>query len=591
LNASEGIALAYGNVYLDDKIAERVGKGSPHPGKDGRTRKYNAVYIMQDGKYVEKTHETRMIPKGIQPKTLLPTYRIFDDQRYFYSLKDVSEDFGFPFDYLAHPFNIKVGDNDVNVGFELCEDLFVLDYRYDGEALNITKTLTENGAEIIVNLSASPWTYGKNAARDRRVKFLKEDSDGNFTQYYYVNCVGAQNNGKNIVAFDGGSTVYNDEGEPVIFSKEPYKEELMIIDTDKVKKNGHARIEKSRIAQKYDAIIRGIQHVTDMAGFKEHPNYVIGLSGGVDSAVVAALVSQAVGADREYGINMPTKFNSEKTRSAARHVAEQLGIAFQEVPIGDLVAQTEESIDSITFYREKVDLNAVQRGNIHAKIRGTDILSNEAAKRNGLMTNNGNKLETALGYATLYGDVDGAVAPLADLLKTEVFEMARYLNDEIFKKEVIPRTLLPDELFRFTSGQILPTAELEKDQIDPMKFGYHDALLNAFTDYMVKGPTEVMKWYLEGTMEKNLGISTELIKRWNIDDPKVFVEDLEWFDRAMHNAVYKRIQTGPVIITSKTAFGFDRRESILPYETTIVFDELKEKILKEVKSYQPRGVA
>src|SRR3989344_1756501 len=210
--ASEGIVLAYGNVYLDKDINERVKDTKWHPNKDGRVRKYNSIYVFQDGKPVHRKEETGVLPNGLQPKTLLPNYRFFDDERYFFSLKDIARDFGVPLKNLMQPFVVDIDEKKVEIGFELCEDLWCEDYRENKEALNPTKMLIENGAEYIVNLSASPWTYGKNGARDRRVKFLKEESGDSFVPFLYVNCTGVQNNGKNVTTFDGGSTIYNKEG-------------------------------------------------------------------------------------------------------------------------------------------------------------------------------------------------------------------------------------------------------------------------------------------------------------------------------------------------------------------------------------------
>src|SRR3989344_1651762 len=180
--ASDGIAIAYGNICLDDRVAEAQGTGY-HPNKDGRTRKYNAVYVVQNGRPVERVQDSGVLPKGIQPKTLLPNYRVFDDERYFFSLEDVAKDAGVPLEKLAQPYMIKVDGKEIPIGFEVCEDLWCEDYRRDGEAQNVTKMLIDNGAQMIVNISCSPWTYGKNNARDRRVEFLKKDSGDSFVPF------------------------------------------------------------------------------------------------------------------------------------------------------------------------------------------------------------------------------------------------------------------------------------------------------------------------------------------------------------------------------------------------------------------------
>ncbi|MBU0536073.1 MAG: NAD(+) synthase, partial [Nanoarchaeota archaeon] len=274
----------------------------------------------------------------------------------------------------------------------------------------------------------------------------------------------------------------------------------------------------------------------------------------------------------------PTAYNSTKTKQAAALIAENLGIDYVEIPIEDMVDVNKRLLESLKTDGD-ARLTDIGEENVQAKIRGTSILSNLAAKRGAIFTNNGNKLETALGYATLYGDVGGAFAPIGDLTKEEVFEMGKYLNREVFRREVIPGILFPDRLFRFTEDQIEPSAELKDNQVDPMRFGYHCALLKAFTDYKKKTPEQIMRWYIEGSMEKMLGISTDLIRRWGIDNPQEFVNDLEWFDRSIQRNVFKRIQSPPIIITSKSAYGYDIRESMLPYRQSKEYLELKQEIL------------
>lgn len=597
--SSEGIAIAYGNIFVDTEINTRVKDNKFHPNKDGRSRKYNAVYVFQNGKPAARLQETTTIPDSIQPKMLLPNYRFFDDERYFFSLGDIAKDFNTSLERLAQPFLIEVNGQKIPIGFEICEDLWCEDYRRNGEAQNITKMLIENGAKYIVNVSASPWTFGKNQARDNRIQFLKKESAENFVPFFYVNCVGAQDNGKNIITFDGGSTVYNVQGEPIIFDNQPYGQKLMEVETKGLFQKGKSRTERPYIEQKYQALIRGIQHVKDILGREEHPRYILGMSGGVDSAVVAALLTVAVGKDKVLGVNMPTRFNSNQTKESAAHTAEQLGIPYLSIPVGELADLNEKILEEHDLDNQHKKLNALQKGNVAAKIRGTSILSNLAAKYNALFTNNGNKLEVALGYATLYGDVNGALCPIADLTKNEVFDLARYLNNSIFKREVVPWSVIPDELYRFRKDQIQPSAELEENQVDPMKFGYHDALLMMMTDYKKKSAEDILRSYLDGTFDQEIemvlhqepGYGYELMKRWKVDDPKTFVEDLEWFARGIQRSVFKRIQAPPIIVTSKSSYGYDIRESTLPYESTLEEDRLKETILSATKKYTPKEVA
>ncbi|MBI2666257.1 NAD(+) synthase [Candidatus Woesearchaeota archaeon] len=593
VTGKSGIAIAYGNIFVD-KIQE-----GHHPNEDGRSRKYNAVRIFQNGTAASRTKKISFLPEGVQPKTLLPNYRFFDDERYFSSTENTAKDFGVSLRELLQPFMIRVDDKEIPVGFEVCEDLWCEDYRKDGQSLNPTKMLIQNGAELIVNISASPWTFGKNNSRDKRLTFLRKDCGEKFVPFLYVNNIGAQNNGKNIVTFDGGSTVYNADAKPIALCKEAYREELLLVETEKIARSSVlARAEKPYIAQKLDAIITGIRHLKNIQGREEHPKFLLGMSGGVDSSVVAALLVMAVGAEKALGINIPTEFNSEATKSAAKYVAEQLGIADMVLPISELTAVNEKLLQMYTPDGKPRKLTAVQKGNIAAKIRGTNILSNLSPMYGALFTNNGNKLEVALGYATLYGDVNGAIAPLADLTKTEVYELARYLNESFFGREVIPWKLIPDRLHRFKKDDIIPSAELEFNQIDPMKFGYHDALLMMLTDYQIKTGEDFLQYFLDGNLglkiEQTLGqihpieegFGYQLMQRWGVHDAKTFVEDLDWFLPLVTTSIFKRVQAPPIIITSKTAFGYDRRESMLPWVPTRAYERLKEEILK-LGEYQP----
>ncbi len=598
MRASEGIAIAFGNIFVDLEIKLRTNSDSIHPNNDGRIRKYNSIYVFQNGKPVERVNETNILPKGIQPKTLLPNYRIFDDQRYFYSTQDIARDFNLELQNLLQPFKIQTKEGIKNIGFELCEDLWCEDYRKNLQALNPTKMLVGNGAELIVNCSASPWTFGKNASRDKRVLFIKEELKNNFKPFLYVNCVGTQNNGKNIVTFDGGSTVYNDEGLPIIFSKAHYIEELIVVDGKVLNGKPLVRNEKTKIAQKYEAIIEGLRGLKDISNTQSYPGVVIGLSGGIDSSLVACLIVKAFGKENVIGVNMPTRYNSDKTKNSAKFLAEQLGIKYFVIPIEGLVEVNADLIRSIDADGSGRKLTELSLENIQAKIRGTSILSNLAARYQAIFTNNGNKLETAIGYATLYGDVGGAIAPIADLTKIEIIEMARFINNEVFNREVIPKVLLPTNLWIFDKDQIEPSAELKNNQVDPMKFIYHCALLDAFTDYNKKSPAEIMQWYTEGILHKKIdfylkdiiheAIGLELMKRWNLLDPKEFIKDLEWFSELFQRSVFKRIQAPPIIMTSKTSFGYDLRESMLPYEPTRKQEELKNLILTKMQKYEPK---
>jgi NAD+ synthase (glutamine-hydrolysing) len=585
--ASQDIAIAFGSAFVDNEISARIGSAVPHPNKDGRSRLYNAVFVAQYGRSARRLKETNILPAGVQPKTLLPDYRFFDDQRYFFSLADVALDHAVALEDLAQPFLIHCKGSDIPVGFEVCEDLWCHDYRKDGRALNVTRYLVENGAELIVNISASPWTWRKHDARDRRIIFLTEDMQDKFVPFYYVNNVGAQNNGKNIITFDGGATVYNEMGLPCLSSEKFFEPDLLIADHQRLPEYAHSRHEFSRVKQKYLAIVSGLRYLRDMLGWDRHPGFVVGLSGGIDSATVLALLVAALGRDKIWAVNMPTRYNSIATKNVARKIADSLAVDYLEIPIESLVEAHQTVFAELdNTYQAEEWTRALSDENIQAKIRGTSILSNLAGRYGRMFTNNGNKLEIALGYATLYGDIGGVIAPIGDLTKKEVYDLARFLNESVFQNDVIPNDLFPNDLFEFSADAIAPSAELRDNQIDPMKFGYHCALLEAFTSFKKVRGEDIMHWYLEGEMEAHLNISTALIKRWGIDDPHVFAEDLEWFSDAIRKSVFKRIQAPPIIVTSPSAYGFDIRESQLPRHDSAKYTELKRRVLA-MKWYQP----
>ena len=391
--------------------------------------------------------------------------------------------------------------------------------------------------------------------------------------FYTSTASETQNNGKNIVVFDGASTVYNTDGLPVILGDVNYQEELLVVCESDFSIKPVERIEAGKTEAKFQAIIRGLRHINDVFGHV--PRYVIGLSGGIDSAVVASLLTIAVGKENVTAVNMPTIYNKQETKDIAKRVAEKLGIEYVIIPITELV---ELNRRVLITKRDAGKLDSILEQNIQAKVR-MQILSNLAQKHNGMYTNNGNKWEIATGYCTLDGDARGALAPIGDLTKSEVIRLAQYLNEHIFEVEVIPQSSIDLE--------ILPGAELEYQQINPLKLGYHCALIEAIMDYKPKSTEDIMQWYIDGTLEDNLGITTQLIRDHRIDHPREFIRDLEWFNSQVEKSVFKRIQGQPIILLTKTAYGYDRRESILPEDAvTPKYHKLKTRILS-MESYKP----
>ncbi|MGC2382758.1 MAG: NAD(+) synthase, partial [Nitrososphaeraceae archaeon] len=220
---------------------------------------------------------------------------------------------------------------------------------------------------------------------------------------------------------------------PIILGNSNYQEELLVVCESDLSRKPVERSELEKIEAKFHAIIRGLKHINDILGHV--PRYVVGLSGGIDSALVASLLTIAVSKENVMAINMPTKYNKQETQDSAKHVAENLGIEYIVVPINELV---ELNRQVIIAKDDAGMLYSILEQNIQAKVR-TQILSNLAQKYDALYTCNANKWEIATGYCTLDGDARGAVAPIADLTKSEVVLLAQYLNKYAFRMEVIPR--------------------------------------------------------------------------------------------------------------------------------------------------------
>jgi NAD+ synthase (glutamine-hydrolysing) len=401
------------------------------------------------------------------------------------------------------PWRVELADGTpFCFGAQLCEDIWFQDYQYDNGVIDTLRTYCERGAQAVFNLSASPWTAQKNDKRDRVIGDALAQSP---VPFFYVNQVGAQNNGKNILVFDGDSTAYAADGQ-VMAAAHPWSDDLLNANFDSKNRQPDARTAtdagSAGSADMHDllhGLVVGIRHLDHIRGGQNR--YLVGVSGGVDSALVVTLLTHALGAQRVFAVNMPTQFNSQLTRNNAQHVCDALGVELIECPIQELYERLSSTIREASFAAVQGDYTRLVDENIQARIRGADILAGLSAKLGLIYTNNGNKTETALGYATLYGDVNGAVAPIADLYKTQVFDLSAYLNDVICRREVIPWNLL--------SGETVPSAELSAAQDvtkglgDPIKYGYHDALLRVLIEGRVHA-IDVMTWFAQGRLFERL---------------------------------------------------------------------------------------
>ena len=558
--ASAGLTVLFGNVAVDPaRLSE-----------DGRLRKFNAVWVCHDGEYVRRSGLPAELPCGVHPKTLHPNYRFFDDDRHFHSVRKLAGEHGRPVADWMVPYEVPRREGGAfRFGVQVCEDVWCQDYAGEDGVLDTVAMWRRNGAEAVFNLSASPWTWEKNEKRHRTVREVLVRSP---LPFFYVNQVGAQNNGKNVLVFDGDTTAYAPDGR-VVGRLPAWKEGELRVggapdaapmasrrETDVRPVSGVALAERSGRARELDAISNalstGLRHLDSLRG--GDARFLVGVSGGVDSSLVTALLAHVLGPERVLAVNMPTRFNSELTRNNAHELCARLGVDYLVCPIEELYERVAGIVRGARFAAGDGDYTTLVDENVQARIRGADVLAGLAAKFGAVFTNNGNKTETALGYATLYGDVNGAIAPIADLYKTDVFALARHLNETVFESEVIPANLY--------DGSTVPSAELSGAQDvtkglgDPIRYGYHDAVLRQMIEYR-HHLVEFLEWMLEGSFFDRIGWDGSDGSLDDFAGAQEWIADLEWIDRQLRVNYFKRIQAPPIIVVSKRAFGFDLRES------------------------------
>lgn len=371
----------------------------------------NAVALIRDG-------ECRIVAR----KSLLPTYDVFDESRYFEPFLTPEKNI---FELNGH-----------KVGVVVCEDSWN-DEEFFGRrayAIDPVARVVDAGAELVVNLSASPWTRGRQEFRARMVAAAAKRHG---VAMIYVNQVG----GDVELQFDGGSIAAKADGiavQPIAFA-----EAVTVVDTDD--SWGQQLVAPSLLAMQYAACVQGIRAYVQKFGFAK---VVVGLSGGIDSALVATLAVDALGADNVAGIGMPSNYSSGHSLLDAEQLAKNLGIVFHVLPIAPLQDAFAGVLEPVFAGTEA----GLAEENLQSRARGV-LLMAFANKHGHLLLTTGNKSECSVGYCTIYGDTNGALAPIADLWKTEVWEMSRWLNRD---GERIPANSIEKP----------PSAELRPDQLD-----------------------------------------------------------------------------------------------------------------------------
>ena len=432
----------------------------------------------------------------VQHKTLIPNYDVFDEMRYFDSAESVSV------------FDFK----DEKLGISICEDIWNdADYwyrrRYHKDPI---QELLKQNASVLINISASPYSYGKRAGRKEMLSVLtKKDK----IPLAYVCCVGAQTD----LIFDGASMCFDENGNLVKHGK-AFEEDFVIFDT-KEKYAPITKCEESFEEEVHNSLVFGLKEYCNKLGFKK---VLVGLSGGMDSALVTYIAVKALSAENVNVILMPSKYSSEGSITDSEELIRNLGIQSENVSIQPVVDETLKQMKSII----KNDVKSLTEENLQARVRGLYLMA-YSNNHGHLLLTTGNKSEMAVGYCTLYGDMCGGLAVIADVYKTDVYKIANYINRE---KEIIPKAIIDKA----------PSAELKPNQTDQDTLPPYDLL-----DKILRMYLEENKEYIE--IKEVIG-DEDLVKR---------------VLRMVDMNEFKRNQAAPALRVSSKAFGYGRRYPIV----------------------------
>lgn len=482
IQATKKTAFLFGSITKNEGVGRQM---------------YNSALLARDGRLLDKVH-----------KTLLPTYDVFDDLRYF-EPNDV--------------FRCMELDG-AKLGVTICEDIWYNEneVQYHTYETDPAKLLKEDGAQVIINISASPFTKSKH---ENRKQMLRNHAKKLNLPVLYSNQVGAQTE----VLFDGDSMAINSDSE-VAASLKAFSEGSFDVEwnahqneikaeSDNEPYNypgeGPERIFKALKMGVYDYI-----HKLDIAD-----TVILGLSGGIDSALVCAIAVEALGSENVKAINMPSTFSSEGSVSDSQKLADNLGIELMDISIQPIFDEFNEQLEPIF----KGTQFGVAEENLQSRIRGV-LLMACANKFNYFLMVTGNKSEYAVGYSTLYGDMNGALVVIGDLYKTQVYEMSRWLNEKHYQKEVIPESIISKP----------PSAELRPDQKDTDSLPEYDVLDDILYRYieLQEGAQYII----------NDGYDEQTVK-------KVI--------RMVEANEFKRYQAAPILKISSKAFGIGRRWPIV----------------------------
>jgi NAD+ synthase (glutamine-hydrolysing) len=438
---------------------------------------FNAAAVICQGKLQDVIH-----------KSLLPTYDVFDEQRYFTPA------------LVNNPVEVKIRNQHVSLGTSVCEDLWD---EAIGYGVKVIDGLAARGAQMVVNINASPFHLGM---RETRLNILRRKAKQLGIPIFYVNMVGGQDE----LVFDGESLAVDGRGRLIGVGKQ-FEEDLVIIDIS-TNHEPHELQAPTRVAEQeiFDAIVLGVRDYFRKTGFG---HAYVGLSGGIDSSLVAVIARTALGKENVTGVSMPSRYSSAHSKSDARVLADNLGIEFLTIAIEPIFVAF---LDQLKQSFKEHPANVAEE-NLQSRIRGT-LLMALSNKFGGLVLATGNKTELALGYATLYGDMSGGLEVIGDVSKTEVYALSRYYNRRT-GQEVIPESCFAK----------IPSAELKPDQFDPFDYSIVSPLTDEIIENRLSRAELIQKGYDERVVDDCL--------------------------RRVRLAEYKRRQAPPVIKITKKAFG------------------------------------
>ena len=472
------------NLKVIEKIAEKVGNVPIVVGCiDYNTQ--NTGNPFENAAVVIKDHEI----VGKVTKCLLPSYDVFDETRYFEPSKEVQ---------------VQVLSG-MKIGITICEDIWSEDFLPSKLYVkDPAGELAKKGIDCLVNLSASPYHMGKPKDRHAMLSFLARRIHA---PVVYCNSVG----GNDELIFDGNSLAFSADGE-LISQGASFESQSILVDTESTKISVR---EDNQLEEIYNALVLGLRDYVTKCGFR---SALIGLSGGIDSALTAVIAERALGADNVYGVTMPSEFSSSGSVNDSLSLAENLGIGFEEVPIKNSFATLKAELSEV-FQNYEEDIT---EENMQARIRGLFLMS-ISNKKGHLLLTTGNKSELAVGYCTIYGDMCGGLAVISDLPKTLVYKLAKWINR---KKEIIP----------WETIEKAPSAELKPNQKDQDTLpGY-----------------EILDQILELYVDQSISVSSIIAKGYDKDLVK-------WIASRVEMNEWKRWQSAPGLRVTSKAFGVGRR--------------------------------